>query len=238
MVTPEEPLRTRWDQLTGGTSGRDYAARFDALARRGTDVHGEATFCASLLAPGARVLDAGCGTGRVGVRLHELGFACVGVDADASMLAVARDAAPAVPWFQADLSRMRAADLGGTAEFDMVVAAGNVVPLLAEGTLTRTLEALAVLLGSGGLLVAGFGLDHAHLPHGCPVTSLQEYDEACADAGLTRVERFSTWGRAPFAEPAGYAVSVHARRLEDAPGTARHARDVGHNVAPPDAPVL
>ena len=35
--------------------------------------------------------------------------------------------------------------------------AGNVVPLLAEGTVGRSVAALAALLRPGGLLVAGFG---------------------------------------------------------------------------------
>src|ERR1700742_1593314 len=95
---------SRWQELTGGTSGQDYAARFAALTRSGKDVHGEARFCAALVPAGARVLDAGCGTGRVMIRLAELGYDCVGVDLDASMLAVAREQAPQLPWFQADLA--------------------------------------------------------------------------------------------------------------------------------------
>ena len=63
---------TRWSDATGGGGGQDYAARFDALAAAGTDVHGEASLCAALLPPGARVLDAGCGTGRVAIRLATL----------------------------------------------------------------------------------------------------------------------------------------------------------------------
>ncbi|WP_372343101.1 methyltransferase domain-containing protein [Streptomyces sp. KL116D] len=35
------------------------------------------------------MLDAGCGTGRVTIRLSELGYDCVGFDLDASMLDVA-----------------------------------------------------------------------------------------------------------------------------------------------------
>jgi SAM-dependent methyltransferase len=207
MATSEDP-RTRWEQLTGGASGRDYAARFEALAAEGRDLHGEATFCASLLAPGGRVLDAGCGTGRVAIRLAELGFDCTGVDVDASMLSVARETAPQLKWLQADLSTLTVADVGGE-PFDLVVLAGNVVPLLAAGSLPRTAAALAVLLRQGGLLVAGFGLDPAHLPAGCPVTPLAEYDEACSRSGLSLVDRYSTWDREPFDEAAGYAVSLH-----------------------------
>ncbi|MER6976730.1 methyltransferase domain-containing protein, partial [Streptomyces carpinensis] len=122
---------SRWEDLTGGTSGHDYAARFAALARSGRDVHGEARLCAALVPAGARVLDAGCGTGRVMIRLAELGYDCVGVDLDASMLAVARKQAPALPWLQVDLAAFEPEPLGIAAGFDLVVAAGNVLPLLA-----------------------------------------------------------------------------------------------------------
>ena len=210
--TPQTP-QTRWAGLTGGTSGRDYAARFAAIAAGGKDTHGEATFCVALLDEGARVLDAGCGTGRVAIRLTELGFDCVGVDVDESMLDVAREAGPGVAWFQGDLASVTSRDLGDPEPFDMVVLAGNVVPLLAPGTVGDAVSALVPLLRSGGLLVAGFGLDESHLPGGCPVTSSAEYDEACTHHRLELAERFASWDRAPFTCPeGGYAVSVHTRR--------------------------
>lgn len=204
----EEPGETRWARI-GGVSGEDYAERFAALAATGKDMHGEARFCAALLSPGARVLDAGCGTGRVAIRLDELGFACVGVDVDESMLTVARRSAPQVPWFTADLASVSPSDLGGASGFDLVVLAGNVVPLLAGGTVASAVRSLARLLAPGGLLVAGFGLDSTHLPPRCPVTSFEEYDDACAAAGLSLRQRHATWDGAEFVSAAGYAVSVH-----------------------------
>ncbi|MGW4436112.1 class I SAM-dependent methyltransferase [Streptomyces sp. NPDC004596] len=200
---------SRWKELTGGTSGQDYAARFAALVRSGTDVHGEARFCAALVPAGARVLDAGCGTGRVMIRLAELGYDCVGVDLDASMLAVAREQAPELPWFQADLTRFEPGLLGIAAEFDLVVAAGNVFPFLAAGTEAAVVERLTAALRPGGLMVAGFGLDEAHLPVP-PGIALPEYDDCCAAAGLTLVDRFATWDADPY-DGGGYAVSVHRR---------------------------
>lgn len=209
---PESP-RTRWEDLSSRKSGADYDAHFEALAAQGRDTHGEASFCAALLAPGARILDAGCGTGRVAIRLGELGFHVVGVDVDESMLAVAREKGPAVPWHRADLAGLTLRDLGEAEPFDLVVMAGNVVPLLGHGTLPDAVGSMARLLRAGGLLVAGFGLDPDHLPPGCPVTPLEEYDEACTDAGLEPVERFATWDRDPYDPATGYAVSVH--RLPD-----------------------
>ncbi|MFJ3336924.1 class I SAM-dependent methyltransferase [Streptomyces sp. NPDC086766] len=200
---------SRWKELTGGTSGQDYAARFAALARSGKDMHGEARFCAALVPAGARILDAGCGTGRVMIRLAELGYDCVGVDLDASMLAVAREQAPGLPWYQADLTGFEPDVLGIAADFDLVVAAGNIFPLLAAGTEARVVERLTAALRPGGLMVAGFGLDEAHLPVP-PGITLPEYDECCTAAGLTLVDRFATWDADPY-DGGGYAVSVHRR---------------------------
>jgi SAM-dependent methyltransferase len=200
---------SRWEELTGGTSGQDYAERFAALAGSGKDVHGEARFCAALVPAGARVLDAGCGTGRVMIRLAELGYDCVGVDLDASMLAVAQKQAPELPWFQVDLTGFDPDLLGIPPYFDLVIAAGNVFPLLAAGTEATAVERLAAALRPGGLIVAGFGLDEAHLPVP-PSITLSEYDDYCAAAGLTFVDRFATWNADSY-DGGGYAVSVHRR---------------------------
>ncbi|MGW0686239.1 class I SAM-dependent methyltransferase [Streptomyces sp. NPDC002754] len=198
---------SRWQDLTGGKSGGEYAARFEALARSGKDMHGEASFCAALVPAGARVLDAGCGTGRVAIRLAELGHDCVGIDLDASMLDVARERAPQLPWYQTDLAEFDPAALDITPDFDLVIAAGNVLPLLTPGTEATVVERLAAALRPGGLLVAGFGLDAAHLPVP-PTITLPEYDACCAAAGLALVDRFATWDAAPY-DDGGYAVSVH-----------------------------
>ncbi|MET8046429.1 methyltransferase domain-containing protein [Streptosporangium sp. NPDC005286] len=219
--------RSRWADIAGDDAGERYAARFARLAESGADTHGEARLCAGLLPPGARVLDAGCGTGRVAIRLAELGYDCVGVDLDASMLEVARRTAPELPWILADLSDLGdLGDLGGSAEFaeravsgerrgqgerfDMVVAAGNVIPLLAPGTEARTVAGLAALLRPGGLLVSGFGLDAAHLPLASATVTLADYDAWCQASGLAPLRRLATWDGAPY-DGGGYAVSVHVR---------------------------
>jgi SAM-dependent methyltransferase len=207
------PPSNHWQQLTGtdADAGARYAARFAGLATSGADVHGEARLCASLAPAGARVLDAGCGTGRVAARLAELGYLCVGVDADRSMLAQAQALPVQVSWLLADLAALDtdAPELGRP--FDLVVAAGNVLPLLADGTHRRVVGTLARLLAPGGLLVAGFGLDPEHLPLPWAPVDLESYDRWCADAGLEPRYRFATWDGDPFDE-GGYAVSVHRRR--------------------------
>ncbi len=132
------------------------------------------------------------------------------MDVDESMLAVARRTAPDVEWIAGDLAALPD-DVEARAPYDLIVLAGNVIPLLAPGTLDSTVAGLAGLLALGGVLVAGFGLDKAHLPPRCPVTPLTEYDAATTAAGLRLTARHSTWDGAPFDEDEGYAVSVHRR---------------------------
>lgn len=201
--------RDRWAELTGGQAGEEYAQRFARLAASGHDVHGEAGFCAALLAPGSRVLDAGCGTGRVAIRLAELGHHCTGVDVDSSMLAVARREAPAQEWLLGDLARLDALAL--RPGFDLVLAAGNVIPLLAGGTEAAVVRQLAAALRPGGLLVTGMGLDAAHLPLPRPPMTLREVDDWCGRAGLDLRQRYATWSGDPYRDGDGYAVSVHSR---------------------------
>jgi SAM-dependent methyltransferase len=180
---------TTWD-------GDDYQARFDRLAAAGTDVHGEATFVRAY-AP-ASVLDAGCGTGRVGIELARHGIEVVGADVDASMLATARRLAPHITWVESDL---RALELGRT--FDLVVMAGNVPLFTPPGTQPELVAGVARHVAPGGHLVAGFSTDRGY--------TADEHDAHAVAAGLTPAERFSTWDRAPWSDASTYAVCVHRR---------------------------
>ncbi|MEW2068156.1 class I SAM-dependent methyltransferase [Streptomyces sp. NPDC007346] len=201
----------RWAELTGREAGEQYARRFAQLAESGHDIHGEAAFCAALLPPAARVLDAGCGTGRIAIRLAELGHRCTGVDIDPSMLAVARREAPTQEWLLGDLARMDAPGADGA--FDLTIAAGNVIPLLAPGTEETVVGRLAAALRPGGLLVTGMGLDADHLPLPEAPFGLEEFDQWCARSGLTLRQRYATWSGDPYVPGCGYAVSVHVRSV-------------------------
>lgn len=205
----------RWLAATGGTRGPDYAERFRRLAAEGHDLHGEARFCDGLLPRGARVLDAGCGTGRVGIELARLGHRVVGADLDASMLAEARAEAPDLTWVCADLAALDPAEVGGAGTFDLAVLAGNVMIFLADGTEREVVAHTAACLAPGGLLVSGFSL-HAEAAFGsggAGVLTTADYDAACAAAGLEPVARWAGWDREDWREDGRYAVSVHRRPL-------------------------
>ncbi|MFN2539811.1 MAG: class I SAM-dependent methyltransferase [Mycobacteriales bacterium] len=189
-------MSSRWLTETGGSAGEDYAARFAALAASGADVHGEARYVDGLLPRGARVLDAGCGTGRVATELARRGQRVTGVDSDSSMLAVARRDS-SVRWVEADLATL---DLGE--QFDLVVMAGNVVVFLEPGTEQQVVDRLLAHLVPGGLLVSGWRTDRLALP---------SYERlVCA---LQPVVRHATWDADPWTPDAGWCVAVD--RLPD-----------------------
>ena len=185
----------RWLSEARGRAAT-YDERWEELAARGENVHGEADLVVSL---GPRsVLDAGCGTGRVAIELHRRGLDVVGVDLDPSMLARARAKSPDAGWVHADLVD---ADLGR--RFDAVVLAGNVMIYLEPGTESAVVANLARHLEPGGALVAGFELQPGRY-------DLSSYDDAAASAGLTLAERWATWDRDQYDPGRGnYAVSVH-----------------------------
>jgi 2-polyprenyl-3-methyl-5-hydroxy-6-metoxy-1,4-benzoquinol methylase len=187
----------RWLGETGGERGPAYAERFRELAASGMDIHGEAALVAHIASPGARVLDAGCGTGRVAIELDRRGYDVVGTDLDPSMLAEARRAAPHIDWHEADVATLA---LPGR-PFDVAVLAGNVMIFVAPGTEAAVLQRVAQHVVPGGLVVAGFQLR----------LDLETYDRHASAAGLELVERWSTWDRAPYAG-GDYAVSMHAKR--------------------------
>jgi len=187
------PADNRWLAEAAGRS-RTYDQRWEQMAAQGASVHGEADFV-DRLHPRS-VLDAGCGTGRVGIELARRGTDVVGVDLDPSMLAVARAKALGIRWLEGDLA---AVELGR--RFDVVVMAGNVMIFLARGTEAAVVANLARHLVPGGALVAGFSLEPSRL-------DLAAYDAFAAEAGLVPDGRWATWDLQPFTE-GDYAVSLH-----------------------------
>ena len=198
-------MTSRWLHSADVPRGETYDARFTALEQAGQDVHGEATFVASLSV--GSVLDAGCGTGRVAIELARRGHDVVGVDLDPAMLAIAHRKAPHLLWYQGDLATIDITIPGSSATlslFDAIVTAGNVMIFLAPGTEAAVVANLARHLAPHGFLVAGFQL----IPGG---VTLEQYDAFARHADLELVERWATWDRRPWSPTSDYAVSVHRR---------------------------
>jgi SAM-dependent methyltransferase len=194
-------MTTRW-QDADAPRGDDYDARWRSLAATGQNVHGEADLVETLLreSGGTRVLDAGCGTGRVTIELAQRGFSVVGVDVDPDMLSAARTKRPELPWVEADLTDLaKAVD----AEFDVALLAGNVLIFVRPGTEGDVVGAVGERVAPGGLLVSGFSIRPDRL-------SLSRYDELAERAGLQPAARWATWSRDPFTG-GDYAVSVHRK---------------------------
>jgi SAM-dependent methyltransferase len=178
-------------------TGDAYQDRFDQLAASGQDVHGEAVLVRSY--DPKRVLDAGCGTGRVATELARHGIDVVGVDVDERMLETARTRAPDLVWRRGDL----ATEPLGDREFDVVVLAGNVLIFTTPGSNPAVVANVSRALKPGGRMIAGFSLQ----PGGYDLRAL---DADATAAGLELAERFSTWDRAPY-DGGDYAVSVFVR---------------------------
>jgi SAM-dependent methyltransferase len=108
------------------------------------------------LAPGMRLLDAGCGIGLETRRLAALhpGVAVTGLDRNGELLEIARRGAPAVEWREGDLTAL---DLP-PGSFD-AIRAERVLMYLPSPDFERALDDLIALLRPGGRL-ALFELDY------------------------------------------------------------------------------
>ena len=197
---------TRWQSERSADDSRAYIERFTELAHAGTDLHGEARFVDVLVPRGARILDAGCGTGRVGLELARRGHRVTAVDLDPVLVEAARSH-PELTVHLADLAQL---DLPGP-RFDAVVSAGNVMVFLAPGSERSVLGRIAAHLRPGGVFVAGFTTGAAYRP--------SQFAADLADAGLVLEQRFATWDLRPWHDDADWLVAV-ARRADDGGVTA------------------
>jgi SAM-dependent methyltransferase len=190
------PERPRWFTQHGSDHSSWYIERFRRLAREGADLAGEARLLDAIVAPRSRILDAGCGPGRVSAELHARGHEVVGVDVDPDLIASARADHPGPEWHVADLSSL---DLP-VAPFDAAVLAGNVLVFVAPGSEGAVLERVAAHVRADGVVVVGFALDRDY--------HLDALDRDASTAGLTLEHRFATWDLRPWHDDADFAVTV------------------------------
>jgi SAM-dependent methyltransferase len=177
-----------------------YVQRFRTLADQGMDLVGEARLVDTMLARGSRVLDAGCGPGRVGGYLHDVGHEVVGVDVDPVLIAAAEEDHAGPRWLVGDLADLDLRAHGVTEPFDAIVSAGNVMTFLAPSTRRAVLTRLRAHVAPDGRAAIGFGAGRGY-----------PFEEFLADAGAAGWEAdllLSTWDLRPFTPDAEFLVAV------------------------------
>jgi 2-polyprenyl-3-methyl-5-hydroxy-6-metoxy-1,4-benzoquinol methylase len=191
-IVAENPDHSSW-----------YIERFRTMAADGADLDGEARFVDAMVGRGARILDAGCGPGRVGGALHQRGHQVVGVDVDPALIEAAEQDHPGPTWLVGDLARMDLAEHGIEGRFDVIVCAGNVITFVPADDRRPALERMGAHLADDGRIAIGFG---DHRGYG--------FDEFRADvdaAGLAVELELSTWDLRPFRDGADFLVALLRR---------------------------
>ena len=177
-----------------------YIDRFRTMRAEGRDLAGEARFIDALVERNARILDAGCGPGRVGAALASSGHTVVGVDLDPALIAAAEQDHPGPTWLVGDLSELDLKARGFDEPFDAIVCAGNVVTFLDPATRVAVLRRMADHLSTAGRAVVGFGIDRDY--------ELDEFRSDVAAAGLHIELELSAWDIRPFTDDSDFLVAI------------------------------
>ena len=191
-----------WVRMTQEDPGHSaaYIQRFRDLAAQGMDLVGEARLIDAMLPRGSSVLDAGCGPGRIGGHLAEVGHDVVGVDVDPVLIDAAFRDHPGPRWIVGDLAELDLPAVGVPQRFDAIVCAGNVMTFLAPSTRREVLRRFRAHVADGGRAAIGFGAGRGY-----------EFDDFLADAaavGWAADLLLSTWDLRPFTPDADFLVAI------------------------------
>jgi len=177
-----------------------YVERFRSMAAAGDDLAGEARFVDVMAPRGARILDAGCGPGRVGSALGQAGHDIVGVDVDPVLIGAAEEDHPGPRWLVGDLAELDLPARGITEGFDVIVCAGNVMAFLATSTRSVVLERLRAHLRPNGRIAIGFGAGRGY--------DFDDFIDDAGRAGLVVDVLFGSWDLRPFTDASEFLVSI------------------------------
>jgi SAM-dependent methyltransferase len=191
-----------WVRITQEDPGHSatYVQRFRDMAAAGRDLGGEARFVDALVPRGARILDAGCGPGRVGAFLHAAGHEVIGVDVDPVLIEAAESDHPGPTWLVGDLAELDLPARGIPAGFDAIVCAGNVMTFLAPSTRREVLRRLLAHVAPTGRSAIGFGGGRGY--------GHAEFLVDAEAAGWAPDVLLSTWDLRPFPGDSGFLVAL------------------------------
>lgn len=191
-----------WMQKVEADPGHSqwYIERFRKLARAGEDLVGEARLIDAMASRGARILDAGCGPGRIGGYLAAAGHDVVGVDVDPALIAAAEQDHPGPRWLVGDLAELDLPARGIPEPFDLIVSAGNVMTFVAPSTRVQVLSRLRAHLADNGRVVIGFGAGRDY--------EFGQFFQDASQAGLTPDLLLSTWDLRVFTDKSDFLVAV------------------------------
>lgn len=191
-----------WMQKVAADPGHSqwYIERFRAMARAGDDLAGEARFVDAMAPREARILDAGCGPGRLGGYLATVGHRVVGVDVDPALIEAAEQDYPGPRWLVGDLAELDLPARGIAEPFDVIVSAGNVMAFLAPSTRIQVLSRLRAHVADDGRAAIGFGAGRDY--------EFDEFLNDAVDAGFAPDLLLSTWDMRPFTDDSDFLVAL------------------------------
>lgn len=197
--------KSQWEQMVAANPDHShwFVERFRNKAAAGEDILGEARLIDAMAPRGGRILDAGCGGGRLATHLLAQGHEVVGVDVDPVLIAAAEADHPGGTWVVADLAELDLPAVGIDHPFDAIVCAGNVMPFLAASTRVEVLRRLGRHLGPRGRIVTGFGAGRGYL--------VADFVADVYAAGLQLPNRFESWDLHPWQEDSDFLVAIITR---------------------------